>query len=430
MGAALLAARRRAGGPFLCALLLLVAACTEDAAPPPQVPPPPPPNLLPVAAAGPDQSVVSGASVTLDASASADPDGVIVAFAWTQTAGPSVSLSSAAAARVTFQAPGVAGPTDFTFSVSVTDSRGAVAADSVTVTVSPAPATVEEFALTFEGRARAYTLVTPPNATSASSVVMLLHGGNGSMREAIAPGITSRRWIDLAERDGFLLIVPNGCNPQTGDCLGDDQSWNDLRNDTTGQTGAENDVGFLQAVLDDAQTRRTFNRQRQFVAGMSIGGIMAMTMQIAAPGVFIGAASFIAALPAEDVPLLTSGAPIFILNGTNDPIVLFNGGPVNGANAPTRSVAATIDYWLTSTGADRTNVATRTLPDAAPDDGCTLVDTTYRTPLGRLALNYVEAQGGGHTIPDPEPPPTTPGVGVQCRDAHGVDLAAAFFSAL
>ena len=55
--------------------------------------------LPPVAEAGPDQTVAVGAGVSLDGSGSRDPNGDQLTYQWTQTAGPSVSLSSATAAE-------------------------------------------------------------------------------------------------------------------------------------------------------------------------------------------------------------------------------------------------------------------------------------------------------------------------------------------
>ena len=97
-----------------------------------------PVNLDPVANAGADSSVTSGASVTLDGSASNDPDGTIAAYAWTQTAGPAVTLSGATSAQPSFTAPTVASATTLTFSLVVTDDDAATSVPStVDVTVNP-----------------------------------------------------------------------------------------------------------------------------------------------------------------------------------------------------------------------------------------------------------------------------------------------------
>jgi hypothetical protein len=56
-------------------------------------------NEAPTADAGPDQTVNEGVTVTLDGSNSTDPDGSITSYLWTQTAGTSVTLSDATAAK-------------------------------------------------------------------------------------------------------------------------------------------------------------------------------------------------------------------------------------------------------------------------------------------------------------------------------------------
>ena len=96
-----------------------------------------PTNAAPAADAGADQTVDEGATVELDASGSGDPDGDALTYAWTQTGGPSVSLSDDAAAAPTFAAPAVDGETALTFEVAVADGNGGTATDSVGVTVHP-----------------------------------------------------------------------------------------------------------------------------------------------------------------------------------------------------------------------------------------------------------------------------------------------------
>jgi alkaline phosphatase len=94
------------------------------------------PNVAPVAKAGTDQSVDEGAMVTLNGSASSDPDGQIASYLWTQVRGTSVALSSPIAANPTFTAPqvGLGGET-LCFTLTITDSSGGVHIDSVDVKV-------------------------------------------------------------------------------------------------------------------------------------------------------------------------------------------------------------------------------------------------------------------------------------------------------
>ncbi|HEU4403847.1 MAG TPA: M36 family metallopeptidase [Polyangiaceae bacterium] len=92
--------------------------------------------LAPVANAGPDQTVTAGATVTLDASGSTDPDGDTLSYTWTQLDGPIVTLSDGTNQKPTFVAPGVASVTDLVFNVRVSDGQGA-SNDSVVVTVEP-----------------------------------------------------------------------------------------------------------------------------------------------------------------------------------------------------------------------------------------------------------------------------------------------------
>ncbi|MFY2561803.1 myxosortase-dependent M36 family metallopeptidase [Corallococcus terminator] len=94
-------------------------------------------NLAPTANAGAAASAVSGTTVTLDGSASSDPDSTPVTYAWTQVSGPSVALSDATAAQPSFTAPSVQAQRDLVFSLVVSDGVAISAASLVVITINP-----------------------------------------------------------------------------------------------------------------------------------------------------------------------------------------------------------------------------------------------------------------------------------------------------
>jgi hypothetical protein len=145
------------------------------------------PNQPPEAEAGTNQAVTANDTVGLDASGSSDPDGDGLSYNWTQTSGPSVTLSDATAAQPTFAAPDVDGATTLGFEVTVSDGDE-TDTDTVTVTVadtdSPPPS-------------------GPPsdgNATDDGNVSVVLVGADGDGE--IAAGSTNAYDVVVTDVDG------------------------------------------------------------------------------------------------------------------------------------------------------------------------------------------------------------------------------------
>jgi hypothetical protein len=94
-------------------------------------------NQAPTADAGSNQTISEGALVTLDGSASSDPDGTISSYSWNQISGPDAPLDNATSATPSFTAPDVGSSGDvLTYELTVTDNDGANSTDSVSITVS------------------------------------------------------------------------------------------------------------------------------------------------------------------------------------------------------------------------------------------------------------------------------------------------------
>ncbi|MCY4490421.1 MAG: PKD domain-containing protein, partial [Thaumarchaeota archaeon] len=79
-------------------------------------------NNLPVADAGPDQIVASGATVTLDGSGSSDSDGTVEHYFWQVPYTPAYTITLTTTVNPTFTAP--TGPATIIISLAVVDNDG------------------------------------------------------------------------------------------------------------------------------------------------------------------------------------------------------------------------------------------------------------------------------------------------------------------
>ncbi len=75
--------------------------------------------------------------MTLNGTASSDPDGDTLTYAWTQTAGTNVSLTGANTGMPSFTAPN--NTETLTFELTVGDGQGGTDMDSVNVNVTAVP---------------------------------------------------------------------------------------------------------------------------------------------------------------------------------------------------------------------------------------------------------------------------------------------------
>ena len=81
-------------------------------------------NLAPSADAGSEQTVNPGATVNLDASASSDPDGVIIDYYWRETSGYGINIIDNSSAQASFTAPTPSANDTLTIELTVTDNHG------------------------------------------------------------------------------------------------------------------------------------------------------------------------------------------------------------------------------------------------------------------------------------------------------------------
>jgi polyhydroxybutyrate depolymerase len=176
----------------------------------------------------------------------------------------------------------------------------------VTVPVGSSTHTVE-----VGGTERALRLYRPADLPDLAALVVKLHGGFGSARQAES----AYGWNALAEREGFAVAYPDGL----------DRAWNAGGGccGRSARTGVD-DVAFIRAAVAAVGRMVPIDPRRVFATGMSNGGMMAYRLACDTD-VFAAvapvAATQLGACPAPDPVSLIH------IHGTADSRVRFDGEP-------------------------------------------------------------------------------------------------------
>lgn len=228
-------------------------------------------------------------------------------------------------------------------------------------------------------------------------LIVALHGGGGLAEKFDAVTGKARSLDALADREDILVAYPQGYKKQ----------WNDGREVPHIESQALNldDVGFIEAIVDELIKTREVDPRRVYAVGPSNGGHMAnrlacdLSGKVAAVGVVIGA------MPVKYRDKCRPSRPVsvLIMNGTEDPLVPFNGGTVrvtkrSKSRGEDISSAATFDFWVRRAGgAGGAGVPVSVLPDADPEDKTRVELQDFAGKDAEVAFYAVK--GGGHTWP-------------------------------
>jgi len=249
--------------------------------------------------------------------------------------------------------------------------------------------------IAFGGLTRTYAAYVPPSLTSSSkpALVLILHGGLGT--GAGMQKLTLHRFNELADRDGFIALYPDGIG----------KSWNDGRMIDGDRAHKEqlDDVGFLSALIEQFEKQYGVDQHRVYVTGISNGAMMAFRLACDLSEKIAAAAPVAGSLPKVLAGTCRSKEPVSILaiNGDEDPLVPFKGGQVHffgrkrGEIIPVTEAAA---FWGKRDGCGPIP-RDETLPDRDPKDHTSVEKFSFPpSPQGHEVVLYV-IHGGGHTWP-------------------------------
>ncbi|MFQ5604141.1 MAG: FlgD immunoglobulin-like domain containing protein, partial [bacterium] len=231
--------------------------------------------------------------------------------------------------------------------------------------------------------------------SSPRPLVVLLHGGGGNIDSFL--GLDGKKapfklWLDIADEEKLFLAIPQGYQ----------KHWNDCRGDCI-HCGDEDDVGFLNEMINQLTNKYAIDTTRIYATGESNGGLMSYRLAFELSDRITAIAAIIAALPAINIcdgpekPI-----PVLIMNGTSDKFIPWQGGlSINQGSGSFLSASETVDFWVNYNNCD-TIPESYDFPDGPYEDSSTVHRDIYSNGTQNTEVVHYRVDGGGHNSPSIE----------------------------
>lgn len=267
-----------------------------------------------------------------------------------------------------------------------------------------------------DGVKRSYAVQLP--AKRLVPLVVVLHGKT----QRGADMMTRTAWPQVAKREGFAVVFPDGLN----------HAWADARTKAgpalRGPPAGTDDVAFIAKLVEKLVANGTADPRRVYLTGISNGGAMAMTLVCARADLFAAGASVSMNLTDEAAVTCHPSRPLpmLLMNGTADPLVPYEGGRGSSYYAADGfwSTDETLAFWRKLNGCETDNSEMTDLPDRAPTDQSTVTRISSRCPEGHDVVLYRINQGG-HRMPGFSPDARFPKVAASLLGSQNGDIDAA-----
>ncbi|MCC6735780.1 MAG: polyhydroxybutyrate depolymerase [Bauldia sp.] len=177
----------------------------------------------------------------------------------------------------------------------------------------------ERQSLVHDGRDRGFYVVEPPAVAAGTALVpavIVLHGGGGNGLNAIEMTGFDRK----AREEGFIAVFPEGTGRTRL------LTWNAGHCCAYAMTEEVDDIGFIGALMDELVRSYPVDPARIYVTGMSNGAMMTHQLAIAMPDRIAAIGPVVGALFGDEV-VPAGPVPAIIINGADDALIPFAGGP-------------------------------------------------------------------------------------------------------
>ena len=238
------------------------------------------------------------------------------------------------------------------------------------------------------GASRSYVVRLPEKSRALLPLVLVLHGGGGNAANAEQmTGFTAK-----GRKENFIVVYPEGSGRMRDKLL----TWNARHCCAYAMKNDVDDVGFIDALLDELIANYPVDPKRVYVTGMSNGGMMTHRLGIELSQRFAAIAPVVATIFGDERPASMPVSALMI-NGALDEHVPPAGGAPGGRGerswdgTPAKPALAQFQYWSDVNRCGR----------AAENDSRKW--THWRTACGKEGVELYLIKDNGHAWPGGKP---------------------------
>lgn len=257
--------------------------------------------------------------------------------------------------------------------VSVTDSEATISATITINVVETVERGLLDETIQHDNLQREYLLYVPGSYTGmeAVPVVFSLHGAGGTKESQY----TLSQFNLVADSENFILVTPEATA-----AIGNLNVWNQQSD-----PNRADDVGFINALIDEIAGRYNIDLDRIYLAGSSNGAFMALQITCELSDKIAATAAIKGYMTPDQINTCNPTTPTAIIqmHGTEDPLVSYDG------------VQATIQFWNTFNQTNDTPISS-TRPDTDPANGNTTNSYLYTNGRNGIQVEHLEVVNGVH----------------------------------
>jgi polyhydroxybutyrate depolymerase len=237
--------------------------------------------------------------------------------------------------------------------------------------------------ITHDGMERAFIVYVPKAYVEGTNVPLLFnfHGYTSKAKDQMWYG----EFRHIADTANFIIAYPMG----TKDSV-DNTHWN-----VGWAKATTDDVAFTSALIDSLAADYSIDQKRIYSTGMSNGGFMSFKLACELSDRIAAIASVAGSM--QPFTLKNSKPshpmPILQIHGDIDGMV-----PYKGDSKWTRPIESLIKDWTTFNKI-KAKPTVVNLPDEDPDDGSTVIKTTYQNTNNCVEVIHYKVIGGDHAWP-------------------------------